>query len=323
MLEIQARQFLDDYAALGEPPIETLEPAEVRASLLRMRAAGGPPVEPVAAVSDRTIPGPHGAIPVRIYTPAGAAPFGVLVFFHGGGWVLGDLESVDGLVRALVNRAGCIVVSVDYRLAPEHPFPLPFDDAYAATSWVAENAAAFGGDPRRVAVGGDSAGGNLAAATALAARDRNGPPIVHQLLIYPVTDCDFTRPSYAELADGYFLTTAGMRWFWGHYLREAADARDPYAAPLRAPRLHGLPSATIVIAGYDPLRDEGEAYGLRLRDEGVPVEMQRYPGMLHGFLTVGAFDRAAEAIAACANALRVAFGAESFDAGESIVDAAG
>ncbi len=307
MLEPQAQQFLSDLASIDEPPLESLTPREARAYIRRARAAFAVAGEAVARVEDRAIPGPAGPLPIRIYTPRGEAPFGVLVYFHGGGWVLGDLDMVDALARALANRAGCIVVSVDYRLAPEHPFPAAFDDAYAATCWTVEHAAELGGDAQRIAVGGDSAGGNLAAAVTLAARDLGGPRLVSQLLIYPVTDQDFTRPSFAAFADGYFLTTAAMKWFWGQYLRDAADAGNPYAAPLRAASLRELPPATVVVAGYDPLRDEGEAYARRLHDDGVHVTVRRYPGMVHGFLVIGAFDRAAEAIADCAVSLRAAF----------------
>jgi len=307
LLEPQAQQFLSDLASIDEPPLEALTPPEAREYIRRTRAAFAVAGEAVARVEDRKILGPAGPLPIRIYTPRGEAPLGVLVYFHGGGWVLGDLEMVDALARALANRAGCVVVSVDYRLAPEHPFPAAFDDAYAATLWTAAHAAELGADAQRIAVGGDSAGGNLAAAVALAARDRDGPHLVSQLLIYPVADRDFSRPSFVAFSDGYFLTTAAMKWFWGHYLRDAADAENPYAAPLRAASLRDLPPATVVIAGYDPLRDEGEAYARRLHDDGVDVTVRHYPGMLHGFFVIGAFDRAAEAIADCAASLRAAF----------------
>jgi acetyl esterase len=215
---------------------------------------------------------------------------------------------VDGLARAIANGAGCVVVSVDYRLAPEHRFPVPFDDAFAATTWVTANAASFGGDSARVAVGGDSAGGNLAAAVCLAARDRGGPRLAGQLLIYPVVERNFERPSFGTYGDGYFLTAAAMKWFWNHYLTDPEDAANPYAAPLRATTLVDLPPATVVIAGYDPLADEGSAYADRLRADGNRVEVLRYEGMLHGFLVIGAFDRATQAIADMCRALRGAFG---------------
>ncbi len=307
MLEPQAQRFLDELAALGEPPIETLTPQEARASDKRTGAVepvSGPDVE---RIENRTIAGPHGPIPLRIYVPvAGSGDLGVLVYFHGGGWVVGDLEAVDALARTLANRSGCIVVSVDYRLAPEHRFPVPFDDAYAATAWVAGHAADIGADPSRVAVGGDSAGGNLAAAVTLAARDRGGPRLVGQVLIYPVTDRDFSQPSYAAFGDGYFLTTRAMQWFWQHYVSED-EATNSYASPLRAAHLRDLPPAVVIIAGYDPLRDEGEAYARRLQADGVAVDLHVYAGMLHGFCTLGGFDRASDAIEVMAHALRTAF----------------
>jgi acetyl esterase len=315
MLEPQAIAFLEFLAALGGGDISELEPAEARLAIAQLREQFPRVPISLARIEDRSIAGPHGAIPIRIYTPAvadadGGADLPVLVYAHGGGWVLGDLPMVDGLVRALADGTGCIVVSVDYRLAPEHPFPEPFDDVYAATAWVANHAASFGGDPARVAVGGDSAGGNLAAAVCLAARDRTGPHLCAQYLIYPVVERNFDRPSYAAYGEGHFLTAAAMKWFWSHYLGAAGDATNPYAAPLCASNLRELPPAIVVLAGYDPLVDEGAAYVERLRGAGVEVCVQRYDGMLHGFMTVGAFDRTAEAIAASCAALRAVFGGE-------------
>ena len=307
MLDPQAERFLAELAALGEPPIESLSATQARESRERLRAVAPAEGPPVAQIVDRQIPGPHGPISIRIYLPHAEPPLGTLVYFHGGGWVLGDIEMVDIFARALAKRAGCIVISVDYRLAPEYPFPAPFDDAYAATQWAADHAAEFGGDARRIAVGGDSAGGNLAAAVALAARDRSGPHLVKQLLLYPVIDRDFSRPSYRNFGDGYFLTTAAMKWFWQHYVPDPAHSQHPYAAPLHAPSLLGLPPALVVLAAFDPLRDEGEAYARRLRESGVDVDEREFAGMLHGFLTIGAFDRAIEATDVCAAALRAAF----------------
>lgn len=307
MLDPQAQHFLTQLEALGEPRIESLSPTEARRSIERVRhafAAG--PVESTA-VADRSITGPHGAIPIRVYTPGGDGPFPALVYFHGGGWVLGDIEMVDGLARALANGAGCIVVSVQYRLAPEHRFPIPFDDAYAATTWVVANAEQLAIDAHRVAVSGDSAGGNLAAAVCLAARDRSGPRLACQLLIYPAVDCNFDRPSFAAYGEGYFLTTVAMQWFWGHYLATPNDATHPYAAPLRAAHLRDLPPAVIVIAGYDPLGDEGLLYAQRLENDGNRVQVLRYDGMLHGFMVIGAFAVTRKAVAECCTALRAAF----------------
>ncbi|MEN8159131.1 MAG: alpha/beta hydrolase, partial [Myxococcota bacterium] len=210
-----------------------------------------------------------------------------LVYFHGGGWVIGSIDTHDGSCRDLANRIGCVVVSVDYRLAPENPYPAAAEDCYAATKWVSENAAAVGVDPGRIAIGGDSAGGNLTAAVALMARDRGAPALRHQLLVYPVTDADFSRPSYRENAEGYLLTTKAMEWFWGHYVPDPARRQDAYAAPLRAPDLSGLPPAFVLTAEYDPLRDEGEALAARLEQAGVPTRLTRYEGAIHGFFAMG------------------------------------
>ena len=308
-LDPQARAVLDQMAALGLPPLGSLSPEETRRNM-EERQAALPPGEPVASVEDRTIPGPSGDIPVRIYRPDGPAPMPVLVFFHGGGWVIGSINTHDGTARSLANAAECIVVSVDYRLAPEHNFPDAAEDAYAATVWAAQHAASFGGDPERIAVGGDSAGGNLAAVVALMARERGGPSLVYQLLIYPVTDYGFDTPSYGENAEGYLLTRDGMRWFWGHYLRHEGDGADPYASPLRAESLAGLPAALVITAEFDPLRDEGEAYASRLREAGVPVQYSLYDGMIHGFFGMSLMlDKAKQAVREAGDALRSTFAA--------------
>jgi len=225
----------------------------------------------------------------------------VLVFFHGGGWVIGDLETHDVLCRQITAEAGIEVVAVDYRLAPEHKFPAAVDDAWAATKWVVANAGKLGIDPKRVAVGGDSAGGNLAAVVALLARDAGGPAIALQVLLYPVTDFTTETGSYRECADGYLLTLDSMRWFFDHYLKSPAEAGDWRASPLRAPSHAGLPPALIVTAGFDPLRDEGEAYAKKLRAAGVRVDYICYGGMVHGFVPMGrliqAGNRAASHVA--------------------------
>lgn len=292
----------------GLRPIQELTPAEARAQMAQMRLAQQGEPEAVGSVEDRTIPGPAGAIPVRIYKPAGAGPFGALVFFHGGGWVIGDLESHDGVARAITNVAGCCVVSVDYRLAPEHRYPAAADDCYAATLWVAEHVGELGVRADRIAVGGDSAGGNLAAAVALMARDRGGPAIVHQALIYPVTDCNFETGSYRANGTDYGLTEAGMRWFWDCYV-SPEQAREPYASPLRAVDLSGLPPALVITAEYDPLRDEGEAYGKRLHESGVATTVHRYDGVVHGFVSQAAMvPEGREALAEVGAALRSALG---------------
>ncbi len=306
-LDPQARAVLEQFKALAGPPLNSLSPPEARLVAQALAGLHGAP-QPIAKIDNRSIPGPAGELPLRIYTPTGRGPFPVLVFFHGGGWVIGDLETVDGTCRALANAAGCVVVSVDYRLAPEHKFPAAPEDTYAATQWVAANAASINADRARIAVGGDSAGGNLAAVTAQMARDRGGPQLVFQLLIYPVTDGACDTASHHDNADGYLLTKDMMQWFWNHYVRSDADRHNPMASPLRAQSLHGLPPALVLTAEFDPLRDEGEAYAARLREAGVPVQQTRYDGMIHGFFGMGSvIDQAKTAIAEAASALRVAF----------------
>jgi len=306
-LDPQARKLLDEAAAAGGPPLCMQTVEEARQGARDKAAVTSLSPEPVARVEDRCIPGPGGDIPVRIYTPAGPGPLPVLVYFHGGGWVMSDLDTHDGLCRALANRSGAVVVSVDYRLAPEARFPAALEDASAATLWVWRNAASLGADPSRVAVGGDSAGGNLAAATCLWARERGAPPIAFQLLIYPVVDRDFDNRSYHENAEGYHLSRESMIWFWRQYLAEEADGRNPLASPLRADSLAGLPSALVLTAEYDPLRDEGEAYAARLREAGVPVTLTCYQGMIHGFVRMaGVLDQGKRAIDQAGAALRSA-----------------
>jgi len=281
-LDPRARALLDGMEALGEPPLEELSVPEARQRMANFKEIQAEP-PPIATVEDRTLPGAAGALPVRIYTPQVALPAPLLVYFHGGGWTIGDLDVTDVPSRALAHATGGVVVSVDYRLAPEHRFPAALDDCYAATRWAAEHAAELGGDAKRLVVIGDSAGGNLAAAVALQAREQGGPPIAYQVLIYPVIDYSFDRPSYRDNADGYLLTTAAMRWFWGHYLGDEADGADWRASPLRAADLSGLPPALIATCEFDPLRDEGEAYADSLRAAGVAVKLHRYAGMIHGF----------------------------------------
>ena len=281
-LHPEAQQLLSLLAAAGAPPVEESTVPQAREGLRGFVDLQGEP-EDVAAVREAAVPGPAGEVPLRVYTPAGEGPFPVVVYFHGGGWVIGDLDVVDRPCRTLANATGAVVASVDYRLAPEHPFPAAFDDCYAATSWVAAHADELGGDPARVVVAGDSAGGNLAAAVAIAARDRGGPPLAGQLLVYPATDLDFSRPSYRENHEGYLLNTASVQWFWAHYLGAADPGDDPRAWPMRAEDLTGVAPAFVATAEYDPLRDEGEAYADRLRAAGVPVVLQRYDGMIHAF----------------------------------------
>jgi acetyl esterase len=306
-LHPQARAVLDQMEGTANPPINELSVNETRQGAAAMAAMQGAP-EPVASVADLIVPGLNGSIPIRIYAPGGKGPLPVLIYFHGGGWVIGDIESSDGLCRTLTNATGCIVVSVGYRLAPEHPFPAAADDAYFATLWVAMNAAGFGGDPSRIAVCGDSAGGNLAAVVTQIARDRGRPALRFQLLIYPVTDSACDTPSYSENSEGYFLTKAAMQWFWNHYVQNEADRNHPYASPLRASSFAGLPEALVITAEYDPLRDEGEQYAERMRAAGIPVQMTRYDGMIHGFFAMGGvIDQGRAAVKQAAGALRAAF----------------
>jgi acetyl esterase len=303
-LDPQAQQVMAQIAALGFPPVYTVTPVRARINFKARPLAAGPEV---AKVQDLLIPGPGPSIPVRLYTPAGRGPFPILVWFHGGGWVVGDLDSADATARHLTVGAGCVVLSVDYRLAPETKFPGAAEDCYAATQWAAQHAARFNGDPARIAVGGDSAGGNLAAVVSLMARDRSGPPLVFQLLVYPVTHCDFTTDSYQRCADGYLLSRAGMEWYWNHYLRDAADAANPYAAPLVATDLSGLPGALVITAEFDPLCDEGAAYARRLQEAGVPTTYSRYDGMIHGFFGMPAVvDKGRQAVAEASAALKTA-----------------
>jgi acetyl esterase len=306
-LDPQAQAFLEHLAATGAPPLHELSVEQARQVIVTLFGTQGEP-EPIGAVQDCTIPGAAGEMAARIYTPHGTGPFPILVYFHGGGWVIGNLEAYDATCRALTNAAGCLVVTMEYRLAPEHKFPAAPEDCYAAAQWVAAHAGALGGDPRRIAVGGDSAGGNLAAVVAQMARDRGGPALCYQLLVYPVTDHHYDTPSYRDNADGYLLTKDAMVWFWNHYLRGAADGSHPMASPLRAASLSGLPPALVLTAEFDPLRDEGEAYAARLREAGVAVTLRRYQGMIHGFFSLGAvLDRGKQAIQDAGAALRAAF----------------
>ncbi|QQK81153.1 alpha/beta hydrolase fold domain-containing protein [Salicibibacter cibi] len=305
-LDPQAQFVLEQLKALGGPPMEMLSPEEARASA-NFSPLAGPP-EKVENVTNKTIPGPDGEIPVRIYTPDSEGPFPALVYYHGGGWVIGDLVTVDVPCRRIANQTNCVVVSVDYRLAPEHKFPAAIEDAYAAVKWVADDANTIQVDPSRIAVGGDSAGGNLATVVAMMARDKGGPAIVQQILLYPVTNHAFDTNAYEENADGFFLTKAMMQWFWSHYLRDEDDGKKPYASPLLADDLSGLPPAFVITAGFDPLRDEGEAYAERLKAANVPVETTRYDAMIHGFCWMpGAIEQGKNALDQVSSSLKRAF----------------
>lgn len=305
-LDPQVKAYLDQMAALNEPPLSAFTPAELRKIIATQPEMVDK--EEVAKVENRTIPGPAGEIPVRIYTPAGHGPFPVLVYFHGGGWVLCTLDTHDGQCRSLANGAGCVVVSVDYRLAPEHKFPAAPLDCYAATKWVAEHATEINGDATRIALGGDSAGGNLTAVVSQMARDQDGPQLVFQLMIYPATDFTANNLSLKENATGYGLTSEDMVWFKNHYLQNEEEASDPLASPLLATNLSALPPVLVITAEYDPLRDEGELYGQRLQAAGVPATIRRYPGTIHGFLSMTqVWDQAKVAMQETAQALREAF----------------
>ena len=308
-LDPQAKEVLDQMAAEGLPATHTLPHEEARANGLARPRAAGPEV---TRVEDRTIPGVDSNIPVRIYTPEGSGPFPALAWYHGGGWVLGNLETGDATARHLALGAGCVVVSVDYRLAPEAKFPGAAEDCFSATRWVAQNASSINVDPSKIAVGGDSAGGNLAAVVPLMAKDRGSPALALQILVYPITARDFTTDSYRQNADGYGLTLDGMRWFWDHYVSSDEDASNPYAAPLVAKDLSGLPPALVITAEFDPLRDEGEAYARRLQQAGVPTACSRYDGMIHGFFAMSAvLDKGKQAIAEASAALKQAFDAKA------------
>ncbi|CAN5825065.1 alpha/beta hydrolase [soil metagenome] len=309
-LDPQVQNFLEQLATIEQPPIDEQTPEQVRHGLRALSALSGPG-EDVAAVEDRTAPGPTGDVPVRVYRPSdddgdgdgdGLAP--VLVWFHGGGFVIGDLETTDSTCRGLAAGSGVTVVSVDYRLAPEHPFPAGFDDCLAVTRWVADHGTDIGVDDNRMAVGGDSAGGNLAALVAVAARDHGGPPLRFQLLVYPATDLTMSHPSIRENGEGKLLTADTMRWFTDHYLGDH-DRTDPSVSPLHVKDLAGLPPAMVITAGHDPLRDEGDAYAELLSQAGVAVDHVRYDGMIHAFFGMDAlFDTAKEAMERASEALR-------------------
>ncbi|WP_328399968.1 alpha/beta hydrolase [Nocardia sp. NBC_00403] len=320
-------QVIVDLATASFPRLgtEIQDATEARRILAARPAAAAEPI-PVGQVEERLVPGPVGApeLRVRIYRPADSsldaqssatdaesdltgttALLPVIVFFHGGGFVICGLDSHDQLCRSMANGVGAIVVSVDYRQAPEHRFPAAAEDAYAALNWVAEHAGTMGGDPARVAVAGDSCGGNLAAATTLMARDRNGPAVTFQLLVYPMLDPARNTMSYRDNAHGYFVTDDHLRWYWEQYLGTDGDADHPYASPLRASDMSGLPPAHIVTAEFDPLRDEGEEYGVRLQEAGVHADVIRYDGQFHGFFSMAdSLSDAKEAATVAFSALR-------------------
>ena len=286
-LDPDAAAILERVREAGVPPWHTLPPVEGR-RVYRERALllADPPI-PVGSVWDDVIPTPAGPLGTRAYRPAGGGPHPILLYLHGGGWVLGDLDTHDAVCRRLSLAADCLVVSLDYRLAPEHPYPAAMDDVVAAMRWLAAHGSDLGGDPTRLAIGGDSAGGTLAAGAVLRLRDEGGPPVALQALVYPATEPRFELPSFHENAEGYLLTTADVAWFWDQYLGgDEAATTDPYACPGVGTDLTRLPAAVVITAEFDPLRDDGDGYAERLRAAGVPVTARCFPGMIHGFVAL-------------------------------------
>jgi acetyl esterase len=310
-LDPGAKAVLDLVTAANRPPYETLDAPAARELYRAGRAVLQPEPPAVSDIRDLEAPGPGGPIRLRFYRPAGAAATAMLpllVYYHGGGWVIGDLDTHDGVCRHLANAAGCAVLSVDYRLAPEHKFPAAVDDALAALQWASAQEATLKIDASRIAIGGDSAGGNLSAAVSLLVRDLGAPALALQVLIYPAVDFIGSYASQSRFADGYVLTASNQRWFRNQYLRSEADKADWRASPLRAASLKGVAPAWILTAGYDPLCDEGEAYAKRLAAEGVAVTHRRFDGQIHGFINMGKIvPQAAQALDAAGAALKAAF----------------
>ncbi len=307
-LNRQVEEFLYELSEQGVPPLHRLSLADARTTYREICVPDQPPGV-VADIREHTIEGPDGPIGLRTYVPDADGALPALVFYHGGGWMLGGLDTHDALCQTLAAEAGAVVTAVDYRRAPEHRFPAAVEDCYAATQWVAANADRLGADPGTLVTCGDSAGATLAAAVGMLARDRDGPAIDYQVLAYPPTDHSFDTASYRENAQGYFLTRDDMRRFWGGYLRSEADGRHPYASPLRAERLAGLPPTFVLTCGFDPLRDEGTAFADRLAAAGVPTRHVQYDDMIHGFLTMLAepeLDRAREGVEELGAAIRSA-----------------
>lgn len=315
---LQMKAVLDQLKALGPKPIERLTPDQARIqpgpadavkAILKKRNGGTlPPPEPVAKVQDSNMPTPTGAVPVRIYTPEGTGPFPVIVYIHGGGWVIAGIQAYDASARALANAAKSVVVSIGYHYAPEHPFPAAHEECYTVTQFVLKHAEQLNGDPKRVAIAGESAGGNMATAVCLMARDRKGVMPVYQLLVYPVTDTRMNTPSYRENARAKPLNRAMMHWFAEHTVESRKSLNSKYLAVLRNPNLKGLPPATVITAQIDPLRSEGKAYAERLKAAGVPVRYRNYAGVTHEFFGMGAVvDEAKNAVAFAAAGLNTAF----------------
>jgi acetyl esterase len=303
-LDAQTQMLLDYMRQAGIQECHVIGHLTAR----KLRDPNRLPAGPPARVSNRHIDGPGGPLPIRIYHPEQGGQRGALVFFHGGGFVIGTLDGHDNLCRQICVDAGCVVVSVDYRLAPEHKFPSALEDAYAATCWVQAHAAELEFDADKLAVGGDSAGGNLTAGVAMLAKQRGGPKLAFQVLLYPATDLrTFDRPSSLENAEGKLLSRADMMWFAAQYVRDDRDRHDPLVSPLAASDLSGLPPALVITAEHDPLRDEGNAYAEALRAAGNRVQLTCYPGTIHGFMSVYAFlDQGKAAVRECTEALKAA-----------------
>jgi acetyl esterase len=289
-LDPQVEEMLEMMEAENVPAIQALSTSGARALLrdLFIRDNKAEILPDDVSMEDMTIPGPESEIPIRIYRPDGEGPHPALLYIHGGGWVIGGLDEYDDVCAKLASHAGCVVVSVDYRLAPEHPFPAAVEDSYAAALWLGQHTDLLNADPDRLVIGGDSAGGNLTAATTLMIRDHGGPAFAHQLLIYPaVNSPELTQyESYEENGEGYFLEYESMQWFYERYIQDPTETRNEYAFPILARDLSDLPPATVITGGFDPLRDEGIEYAERLEDAGVPVDHQHYEGMIHGFVNL-------------------------------------
>lgn len=305
-LHPQVRAVLEEVEAFGLAAGATRSLADKRRlEPIQPRFFGD--LEPVGATRDVRVDGPAGEVPVRIYVPDSPGPHPAVLFIHGGGWALGAIKYSDPLCRALCRASQMVIASVEYRLAPEHPFPAGLEDSYSVLEWLHANATQVGAQPGLIAVCGDSAGGNLATSVALLSRDRHGPRIALQVLIYPALDPTLSRPSFETCAEGYGLTRDDMRLYWDLYLSAPDDAANPYASPLRSQALNGLPPALILVAEFDPLTDDGEAYAEMLRAAGVSATVIRYPGMIHGFIGhLGRVDAAHAAVMDCAAALKVA-----------------